>query len=129
MLKQEILFQDFEDISQACRETENDLKLQNDLTPDSYLRIRYEDLVADPVEHLNRIFAFLGESRLSESEEDRVAAHSNSDLEVKGQRKYFFSTFRSGDFDPYAWKHELDEDVWMRINEDCQRVIASLKYA
>ncbi|KAK8391954.1 hypothetical protein O3P69_017516 [Scylla paramamosain] len=109
-----------------CTSLSEDLDLEQ-LGPQRYLRMRYEDLVDKPLEETTRVFSFMGVP-VSSSVLTFLKEHTGMDTAGSPLKQRYMNTFRQADFRHDHWKKELDSHHIRQIEDVCQVVMNFLHY-
>ncbi|XP_045126534.1 carbohydrate sulfotransferase 1-like [Portunus trituberculatus] len=110
-----------------CTSLREDLGLEQ-LGPQRYLRVRYEDLVDKPLEETMRVFSFMG-IPVNSSVLSFLKVHTGMDAAGSPLQHRYMNTFRQEDFHHDHWKEELDRAHIQHIEDVCREVMSLLHYS
>jgi len=110
----------------VCRQLEEDLELERTLPQGNYLRVKYEDLVDNPVDKFQEIFEFVG-LEFSEDVQTKIRnLYRGEEKDPKASE--YYSTLRTRNFRHDAWKGKMDSQTVEEIECDCKTVMEKLGY-
>ena len=110
-----------------CQQLHMDMEqLENHMPEGRYMRVRYEDIVENPVQEFRKICEFTG-VRFDEELERKIEEKVNGNNADPETAKYY-STVRPKGFRHDSWKLKLDKDVVESIQCDCEDVLRKLGY-
>ena len=92
-------------------------------------RVRYEDVVENPLPSMKELYDFMNIPFMEEVQ-DRIEAHFGR-RESGNQILYnkYFSTYRNlSEFNPRHWRSQLEQERISRIEEKCRPVLEVLGY-
>ena len=91
-------------------------------------RVRYEDLVRDPLETMRKLYDVLGIPFTLEAEGD-ILGHFGLGIEKKDSKVAPITTYRNlSNFDPNHWRISLKPSRISQIEDSCQYVMNVLDY-
>jgi len=109
-----------------CSQMETDLELEKSLAPGNYLRVRYEDLVDNPVETFGKICEFSGID-FNDDVRRKIDLSSSGEKNDPKSSEYY-STVRSKNFKHDSWKKKMNKETIAQIECDCKDLMDKLKY-
>ncbi|GAB6022663.1 hypothetical protein CHUAL_006755 [Chamberlinius hualienensis] len=121
----------FRSMDTVCKEMEIDLKNSIHLPEHIYTRIRYEDVVQDPFNRVQRLFNRLYNRKLDEQTVNYISTHMatvNDKIKSKKSKNYYYVTYRNSLFDPNRWMKRLNLTSIKLIEKKCEYVMKELGY-
>ena len=91
-----------------------------------YKLVRYEDVVADPLEMMKDLYTFSG-IPFSKEVETNILQRTHAEAANKNSKNYYGTT-RSKDFDPNHWKQEMKNNRILEIEDACKDFLDSMNY-
>merc|ERR1711892_1538153 len=121
-----------------CKQVLADLGLEDELGPERYIRVRYEDLVETPMAVLERIGAFTGVPVTDEIREavavkmggeEKVTESTDSNNLAATMTTDYYSTVRAPGHKHDAWRRKLSEKEIVSLECGvCEEVMEKLGY-
>ena len=110
--------------ARLCRQMLGDLALAQVLPQERYTLVRYEDLVDNTEDTVERLYGRLG-LRWTEEMRRAVRSHTKAspseDLKAGG-------TYRSASFSPESWKRKLSARQVLAIERECREMMQRTDY-
>ena len=92
-------------------------------------RVRYEDVVENPLPSMKELYDFMN-IPFTEEVQDRIGVHFDWEESRNQQLETYFSTFRNmSKFDPEHWRSQLDPGRVSHIDKACGHVLRTLRYS
>jgi len=110
-----------------CKSVFDDLELGNQLPPQMYRLVKYEDIVSDPMPKIEALYQFIGVN-FTEPMRQYVYKHFHAEtVKLKVDRTNPYGTFKTSSFNNSNISG-MPQDIMQNIEQSCKELLQAGKY-